>query len=107
MTIIEGNIVTRMDPKAEYDEKDYGFRYGPKGLATGDTLIASTWEIRDSADDSISTDLVIISATIIDSAKTSQVWLRGGIAGKTYKITNFITTAGGRKQALAFLLPVV
>lgn len=107
MSAPAGNIPISMNPKAVYDEKDYGFKYGPKWLSAGDTISASTWEIRDAATDAVSTDLEIISSTVIDSNKTSQIWLKAGVKGKTYKVTNKVTTAGGRKMELSFLLPVV
>lgn len=107
MTAPAGNIPVIMNPKAVYDEKDYGFKYGQKWLTGGDTISVSTWEIRDAATDAVSTDLVIISNTVIDTNKTTQIWLKAGVAGKTYKVTNKVTTAGGRKIELSFLLPVV
>lgn len=108
MTAPAGNNAFVADPKAVYDEKDYGFKYATwLALGGADTISVSTWEYRNAKTDEVTTDLVEISATVIDANKTSQVWLRGGVRGTTYRVINKITTAGGRKQELAFLLPVV
>ncbi len=59
-------------------------------LLSGDTLSQSVW----SADPGITIDSTSID---IPNGKT-VVWLSGGTVGHTYKVTNSITTTGGRKD---------
>lgn len=69
------------DPAATLD---YGLDWS--AWLEGDTIATSTWTIPaglTTADDS-------------NDTTTTTVWLGGGIAGTTYRVTNQITTAGGR-----------
>lgn len=54
-----------------------------------DTIVASSWSV-DVAD--ITIDLTEFTDTI------STVWLSGGIPSSRYRLTNRITTAGGRVE---------
>lgn len=54
-----------------------------------DTIATSTWLLDAGA-------LTISSNSKTDTA--TKVWLSGGELGKTYSLTNRITTAGGRTQ---------
>jgi len=59
------------------------------GLYSVDTISASEWVDLD-------TDLTEIDDSFTDS--TTTIWLTGGVIGKTYYVTNRITTAAGRIQ---------
>jgi len=58
-----------------------------------DTITESLWEV-DSDDLTIDSDTKTNTATI--------VWLSGGVARARYKVTNSITTLGGRKDDRTF-----
>ncbi len=54
----------------------------------GDTIAASSWTVPAG-----------ITQTTPDpsfTATTTTIWLAGGTVGKTYELTNTVTTAGGR-----------
>ena len=70
------------DPQAVLD---YGFDWSD-WLDTGDTLSASTWTVPTG----------ITKDSDSNTTTTTTIWLSGGTVGKTYKITNRITTVGGR-----------
>ncbi len=60
-------------------------------LATDETITASAWAVDDP-------DLVIESASPLAPSillGVCTVWLSGGVAGSTYKVTNTITTSRG------------
>ncbi len=76
------------DPQAVLD---YTIDWLTEGwLVSGDTLSQSLW----SADSGITIDSTSID---VPNGKTT-VWLSGGTVGTTYKVTNSITTTGGRKD---------
>jgi hypothetical protein len=52
-------------------------------LNVADTIAASTWIVP--------TNLIVVASTF--SSTSTTVWLKGGIAGETYVVTNRITTA--------------
>lgn len=63
------------------------------------------------AGDTIQTSAWILQAGIVLSASsstttTTTVWLFGGTAGQTYKITNMITTPAGRVTEQSFNIRV-
>ncbi len=64
-------------------------------LAT-DTISASTWTAE--------TGITVSAIGYTDT--TATVWLSGGTAGTTYRVTNRITTAGGRITELSFFIRV-
>ena len=63
----------------------------------GDTIADSQWLTDDPG--------LVIQADNFTSTQT-MVWLAGGAAGKTYIVTNRITTTMGRNQDQSFRLPV-
>lgn len=74
-------------PKTDDEVLDFGMDWSRELGADNDTIATSEW----SADDGIAID----DGTQF-SATGSIVWLSGGEAGKSYKVTNKITTALGR-----------
>ena len=68
---------------------DYGVDWSP-WLETGETISTSEW--------TASPD----GLTVMDepapgmSGTSTLVWLSGGVAGRTYRVTNRITTTAGR-----------
>lgn len=72
------------DPDAS---KDYGFDWSAWLTSSGnDTIATSTWIV----------DAGITKGATGNTATTTTVWLSGGTAGTSYKVTNRIVTAGGR-----------
>lgn len=63
----------------------------------GDTLTASTWTAE--------TGLTIDRSTFTDTL--AVVWLKDGVLGKTYTVTNRIETALGRKEERAIDIVIV
>jgi hypothetical protein len=72
----------KKDPSAVLD---YSIDWTP-WLPSGDTIATSTW---------VAETGITIDSTANSTTKTT-VWLSGGTAGTIYKVTNTITTAGGR-----------
>lgn len=54
----------------------------------GDTILTSTW--------TISPDSLLVKNSDTFTGSTTTIWLQGGTLGKTYELTNRVTTAGGR-----------
>ncbi len=99
------------DPLDPNDLKDYSLDWRlERALADGDTISASSWDLGDAAIDGVETT----SDTFDDTSST--IWLRvnpGQVAaarwfgvGCTYRVTNTITTAGGRTIDRSVLLTV-
>lgn len=65
-------------------------------LLSGDTIAGSSW----TADPGITLGAMNFSAT------TVTVWLSGGTVGMMYRVTNTVTTAGGRTIVRSFLVLV-
>lgn len=83
------------DPQAVLD---YSFDWSA-WLAGQDTISASSWSV-DGSDAALvidSTDFTVLSTT---------VWLSGGTVNRTYKVTNHITTVGGREDDRTLLIKV-
>lgn len=56
-----------------------------------DTISASVWEV-------VSGDGLVIGTPASDfTENTTRFWASEGVAGRTYKIKNHITTTGGRE----------
>jgi hypothetical protein len=55
-------------------------------LPDGDSITSSLWLVPDD----LATDTPSIDGT------TTAVWISGGVAGRTYQVTNRITTEDGR-----------
>lgn len=58
----------------------------------GDTIATSVW--------AVTAGLTVANDTHTPTAAT--VWLSGGVMGETYRVTNRITTAGGRTEDRSF-----
>ena len=58
----------------------------------GDTIATSVW--------TVAAGLAVANDTHTTTAAT--VWLSGGTVGETYKVTNRITTTGGRTEDRSF-----
>lgn len=84
-------IDIRKDPDAR---KDYQLDWGTSYLQDGETLSSSTWEIVSPPDAILTIGTGSYSAT--NTTTTATVWLVGGTLGKTYYVTNHITTSAGR-----------
>jgi hypothetical protein len=61
-----------------------------------DTITASTWTVPDG----------ITKDSDSHTATATVVWLSGGTAGKTYRVTNHIVTAAGRQDDRTLLIAV-
>ena len=72
---------------------DYTFDWAD-WLAVGDTIQTSTW--------SVPTGITQVT-TALAGAKAS-IWLSGGTAGTTYRVTNHIVTTGGRTDERSFTI---
>jgi len=74
--------------------KDYGIDWDDWLNDVGDTISVSEW-------------IVPQGLTAISNSKTTlgtTVWLSGGNAGESYRVTNRITTVGGRIDDRSILL---
>ena len=60
-------------------------------LQDGDTIISSSWAV-DPVEEDGGLELHSESAT----ATTTRVWIRGGVEGHTYTVTNLVESAAGR-----------
>ena len=83
------------DPDAELD---FTRDWSDWLTAVGDTIATSTWTVPD--------DLVIGTNGQTNDAMTATVWIKGGTAGRIYRVTNRITTDGGRTDDRSFTLTV-
>ncbi|AIY17795.1 hypothetical protein GUY44_07230 [Pimelobacter simplex] len=80
------------DPDADLD---YTRDWAP-WLAGGDTIETSTWIVEDGIDHS--------RESHTDTAAT--IWLTGGTVGRTYSVTNRITTTSGRTDDRTFTIEI-
>lgn len=70
------------------------------------TIDWSAW-LADSGADTIASSTWVVAAGLTNNnatrtSTTATVWLSGGTAGTTYRVTNRITTAGGRTADRSF-----
>ena len=75
---------------------DYGLDWS-NWLASGETISSSSWVVE--------TGLTKDSSS--NTTTTTTVWLSGGIAGRTYRITNSIVTSTGREDDRSILIKVI
>lgn len=76
------------DPQALLDYKlDWS-----QWLPTNDVITASTFTVVAAGTNPVTIDDQSFTGT------TATVWLAGGVAGSRYRVTNHITTAGGRED---------
>ena len=78
-------------PKDPQEVKDYGVNWEPLlgSMNDDDTILTSEWVVDDDE------TLTIDSDTISDDLQSTTVWLSGGTLG-TARVTNTVTTSGGR-----------
>lgn len=79
------------DPDATLD---YGWDWAAEDWLGTDTIVSSEWTVPDgiTKEDESNTDTKTV------------VWLSGGTLTETYKVTNRITTSGGRTDDRSFSL---
>jgi hypothetical protein len=75
---------------------DYSIEWS-KWLA-GDQIQTSTWTVSDPGG--------IEAANDSNTATRTTVWLSGGVAGQSCKVTNCITTSGGRTDEWSVTIQV-
>ena len=68
-------------------------------LESADTLQTSQWTVEGDGGPTIQGQYI--------SPKVATVWLVGGTLGKTYKVNNRVTTAGGRTDDNSILVKIV
>lgn len=77
------------------DRLDYDIDY--KNVIIGnDRVLSSTWDVPTGLDDGDSF-----------GAKATKIWLKDGITGNNYTITNTMTTVQGRVFVRSFILRIV
>jgi len=81
------------DPEAVLD---YGFDWSD-WLADGETISTSTW--------TVPTGITKDSDSKTDTVTT--IWLSGGTAGKSYRVTNHIVTSAGRQDDRSLIIKVM
>jgi hypothetical protein len=64
----------------------------------GDTITSSQWSVSGGPELSIT--------NTSNTASIATVWLTGGTAGKSYRVSNIITTAAGRIDARSLIINV-
>lgn len=67
-------------------------------ISGNDSILSSEW-----SDDS--NNALVLEGSVIAGTITS-VWISGGVGGKTYRISNVVTTAQGRRDARYFSLTI-
>lgn len=88
-------------PDKDPDERlDYVLRWDAEMDAVGDEIIHSLWFIVD--DD----ETLVIESDGVRNHET-YVWLTHGEAGRSYQLTNRITTAAGRIYDRSVLLVIL
>ena len=81
------------DPSAVLD---YGFDWAELGwLAVGETITVSTWAITEQSGES---PVLLVKDSDTHDTTTTTVWLSAGTSGKTYTVTNHITTSAARQD---------
>ena len=93
--VVLGSVIK--DPDAVLD---YAVDWATWLAWDGDTIAASTWTLPADPDD-LAIDSFPFSATV------ATVWLSGGQAGRSYLVTNHITTAAGREDERTLRIRVV
>ena len=87
-----------LDPHDPTDFKDYAINWGPLLAADGEVaLSSSSWGT------SVPAGLTISSTTA--TSTLAIVWVTGGTAGRTYGLTNKITTPAGRTHERTIAIP--
>lgn len=85
----------------EWDAKDpdevLDYKLDWTDRLAGDTVATSVWAAEAG---------ITIDSNVFDDT-SATVWVSGGTAGTTYRMTNTITTAAGRTMQEVVLLPCV
>jgi len=83
-------MLFRHDPNAVLDySRDWS-----EWLADGETITTSTWVVP-----------VGLTQGVTDNTGTlTTVWLSGGTAGMSYRVTNRVVTTGGRTDERSFTI---
>lgn len=68
-------------------------------LAAGETLTASSW--------TVGTGITQTTPSPSFTTVKATIWLTGGTADSTYRITNHITTSAGRQDERSFTVRVL
>lgn len=69
-------------------------------LAGGETIMAHTVTVAPAG------ELVVASSAAINGATAVQVWLSGGAAGATYRVTCQVVTSAGRTDERSMMVKV-
>lgn len=72
---------------------DYAINWA-SWLQTGETITASTW--------TVPAGITQTTPAPSFTATTTTIWLTGGTIGATYRVTNHVTTSGGRQDERSF-----
>lgn len=62
------------------------------GWLGSDTIVTSTWSAPPAS------QIVVHNPSVDSSSKMALVWLKGGVAGGPFLVTNHIITAAGRQE---------
>lgn len=79
---------------------DYTIDWNDGYLETGETITSSQWSIEPTETDGLSED-----ASSNDNT-TASITLSGGVTHHTYRVTNRITTTGGRTDERSLTIRV-
>ena len=88
MATIEREFIHSPDAKL-----DYGFDYS-KWLEQGETIVTSSWVV----------DAGLTKSQEQNVSNITSVFVEGGVAASSYKLTNYIVTSAGRKDSRAMKL---
>jgi len=97
------------DPNAVLDYlRDWGPETGAAndgsidddGWLQGDTISGSTWSFT-------GPDALLVIESSSNTTETATVWLSGGTEGRSYTVTNRVTTAGGRTEDRSISIEVL
>lgn len=73
---------------------DYAINWASWPLQTGETITASTW--------TVPAGITQTTPAPSFTSTTTTIWLTGGTIGATYRLTNHVTTSGGRQDERSF-----
>lgn len=89
-------MILKTFTKQPADVKDYDVRYADWLGEMTDTLVSVAIPVVTCLTDSADTALVVDSTSV--TSDTLKLWMSGGTAGATYKVSFVVTTAGGRED---------
>ena len=79
---------------ATFVSSEYGLDWS--AFTSTETIVNSLWNCSPSFDASSATkNLINVFSDIIQSGKHTRIFLGGGTANKSYKLTNTVTLSGG------------